>query len=80
MRYFEVVYTGKDGVERKEITQGETLFQAGSEAIDIFFACWWWDSTKPLKIRLLTAEREFRVMPEKISEWKAKQPPIPRLH
>ena len=67
----QVEVTGKDGrVEHLEV-EATSLFDAGYQAVQRYAVMWWWDSTKPITVRLDGAE--WRVRPDRLSEWKRRQ-------
>jgi hypothetical protein len=67
----QVEVTGSDGrVERAEI-EAFSVFDAGYQAVERFAKMWWRDHSKPITVQRDGAE--WRVRPDRLSEWKRQQ-------
>jgi hypothetical protein len=65
----EVVFSGSDRKEYKQLVEAGSLYAAAAQALDQVGKLWWFDPKSPLVVRVLERSKEYKLTPSQVHSW-----------
>ncbi|MGA7414468.1 MAG: hypothetical protein WBW33_28625 [Bryobacteraceae bacterium] len=69
MTWCEVVFSGSDRQEHKQLVEATSLYDAAFQALEQVGKLWWFDPHSPLVVRVLERSKEYRLTPRQVHSW-----------
>jgi hypothetical protein len=66
----EVIFSGSDRQEHKQLVEASILYDAASQALEQVGKLWWFDPLSPLVVRVLERSKEYKLTPRQVHSWK----------